>query len=121
MDADNQFTTLNQCGFVDAAEWRCGSGMGGCIGCSRVEELHGLRRYGGGGVDCVLRCCGGALGFEGGRGLRISEESAAWTDGGEVDKALFSSPRNTKSFQDSPSHRILRHMHEALNIDENKN
>ena len=26
-----------------------------------------------------------------------------------------------KIFQDSPSHRILRHMHEALNIDENKN
>ena len=25
-----------------------------------------------------------------------------------------------KSFQDSPSHRIVRHMHEALNIDENK-
>jgi hypothetical protein len=36
-------------------------------------------------------------------------------------KALFTSPRNPKSFQDSPSHRILRHMHEALNIDENKN
>jgi len=27
----------------------------------------------------------------------------------------------SKIFQDSPSHRILRHMHEALNIDENKN
>jgi len=26
-----------------------------------------------------------------------------------------------KIFQDSPSHRILRHLHEALNIDENKN
>jgi len=26
-----------------------------------------------------------------------------------------------KIFQDSPSHRILRHMHEVLNIDENKN
>jgi hypothetical protein len=26
-----------------------------------------------------------------------------------------------KKFQDSPSHRILRHMHGALNIDENKN
>jgi len=35
--------------------------------------------------------------------------------------ALFSSPRNPKSFQNSLSHRILRHMHEALNIDENKN
>jgi len=36
-------------------------------------------------------------------------------------KALFSSPQKTKTFQDSPSHRILRHMHGALNIDENKN
>jgi len=26
-----------------------------------------------------------------------------------------------KSFQDSPSHRILRHMHKSLNINENKN
>jgi len=26
-----------------------------------------------------------------------------------------------KNFQDSPSHRILRHMHGALNIHENKN
>jgi len=34
---------------------------------------------------------------------------------------LFSSPRKPKSFQDSPSHRILWHMHETLNIDENKN
>jgi len=36
-------------------------------------------------------------------------------------KALFSSPQKAKSFQDSPSHRILRHMHESLNIDESKN
>jgi len=36
-------------------------------------------------------------------------------------KALFSSPQKAKSFQDSPSHRILRHMHEALNIDKSKN
>jgi len=35
-----------------------------------------------------------------------------------LSKALFSSPRIPKSFQDSPSHRILRHMYEALNIDE---
>jgi hypothetical protein len=27
----------------------------------------------------------------------------------------------TKNYQDSLSHRILRHMHETLNIDENKN
>jgi len=40
---------------------------------------------------------------------------------GTENRALFSSPRNPKNFQDSPSHRILRHMHEALNIDENKN
>jgi len=33
--------------------------------------------------------------------------------------ALFSSLRNPKNFQDSPSHRILRHMHEALNINKN--
>ena len=36
-------------------------------------------------------------------------------------KALFSSPKNLKNFQDFPSHRILRHMHGALNTDENKN
>jgi len=36
-------------------------------------------------------------------------------------KALFSSPQKSKTFQDFPSHRILRHMHEAQNIDENKN
>ena len=35
--------------------------------------------------------------------------------------ALFSSPKKAKSFQDFSSHRILRHMHEALNIDESKN
>jgi hypothetical protein len=29
--------------------------------------------------------------------------------------------RNLKSFQDFSSHRILRHVYEALNIDENKN
>ena len=36
-------------------------------------------------------------------------------------EALFTSPQNPKTFQDSPSHRILGHMHEALDIDENKN
>jgi len=36
-------------------------------------------------------------------------------------KVLFSSPQNSKKIQDFLSHRILRHMHEALNIDENKN
>ena len=36
-------------------------------------------------------------------------------------KALFSSPWKPKSFQDFPSHRILWHMHETLNINENKN
>jgi hypothetical protein len=35
--------------------------------------------------------------------------------------ALFSSPQKLKKFQDSLSHQILRHMNEALNIDENKN
>ena len=34
---------------------------------------------------------------------------------------MFSSPEKVKSFQDSPSHQILRHIHEALNIDESKN
>ena len=29
--------------------------------------------------------------------------------------------KTQKSFQDYSSHRILRHMHEALNIDESKN
>ena len=36
-------------------------------------------------------------------------------------EALFSSPRKPKNFQDFLSHRILWHMHEILNIDENKN
>ena len=36
-------------------------------------------------------------------------------------RALFSSPWKPKSFQDFPSHRILWHMHETLNIDEKKN
>ena len=35
--------------------------------------------------------------------------------------SLFSSPQKPKTFQDSLSHRILRHMHAVLNIDENKN
>jgi len=35
--------------------------------------------------------------------------------------ALFSSCQKPKSFQDFPSHRILRHIHEILNIDKNKN
>jgi hypothetical protein len=37
-----------------------------------------------------------------------------------IHKALFSSLWKPKNFQDSPSHRIFRHMHETLNIDENK-
>jgi len=37
-------------------------------------------------------------------------------DGSKLRPCLVS-----KKFQDSPSHRILRHMHEALNIDKNKN
>jgi len=32
-------------------------------------------------------------------------------------KALFSSPQKTKTFQDFSSHRILQHIHGALNID----
>jgi len=35
--------------------------------------------------------------------------------------ALFSSPQKVKIFQDSPSQQILEHMHEALDIDKNKN
>ena len=34
-----------------------------------------------------------------------------------VFEALISSPRKPKSFQNFLSHQILRHMHEALNID----
>jgi len=34
-------------------------------------------------------------------------------------QALFSSRQKPKTFQNSPSHRILRHMHKALNIVEN--
>ena len=36
-------------------------------------------------------------------------------------KALFSSQKNLQNFSYSPSHRIFRHMHGVLNIDENKN
>ena len=36
-------------------------------------------------------------------------------------KALFSSPKKPKTFQDFPSHRILRQMHGASKIDKNKN
>jgi len=36
-------------------------------------------------------------------------------------QALFSSPQKLKTFQDSPSHRMLRHMHGTLNIVENEN
>jgi hypothetical protein len=36
-------------------------------------------------------------------------------------KALFTSNPKHKIFQDSSSHRIFRHMHGVLNIDENKN
>jgi hypothetical protein len=32
-------------------------------------------------------------------------------------KALFSSQKILQNFLDFPSHRIFRHMHEALNID----
>jgi len=44
-----------------------------------------------------------------------SYEDMKWDEA----KALFSSHQNPKSFQDSPSHRILRYMHESLNIDKN--
>jgi len=36
-------------------------------------------------------------------------------------KALFSSSKKLKKIQDSPSHRILRHIYKTLNIDKNKN
>jgi len=36
-------------------------------------------------------------------------------------EALFSSLQKPKKFQDSSSHRILRHMHKALNIGESNN
>ena len=36
-------------------------------------------------------------------------------------EALFTSTQNPKFFQNFPSHRIFRRMHEVLNIDENKN
>jgi hypothetical protein len=32
-------------------------------------------------------------------------------------KGRFSSQKILQNFSDSPSHRIFRHMHEALNID----
>ena len=36
-------------------------------------------------------------------------------------KALFSSQKILQNFSHSPSHQILRHMHEVLNIDKNNN
>jgi len=36
-------------------------------------------------------------------------------------KALFSSQKILQNFSDFLSHRIFRHMHGVLNIDENKN
>jgi len=36
-------------------------------------------------------------------------------------KVLFSSQQKFKKIQNFPSHQILRHMHEALNINKNKN
>jgi len=35
-------------------------------------------------------------------------------------QALFTFQKILQNFSDSPSHRIFRGMHEALNIDENK-
>jgi len=39
----------------------------------------------------------------------------------QATKALFSSQKILQNFSDSSSHRIFRHMHGVLNIDENKN
>jgi hypothetical protein len=39
----------------------------------------------------------------------------------EIGADFNASLQKPKSFQDFPSHRILRHMHGVLNIDENKN
>jgi hypothetical protein len=36
----------------------------------------------------------------------------------EKTMAMFSSQKILQNFSDSPSHRIFRHIHEALNIDE---
>jgi len=36
-------------------------------------------------------------------------------------KALFRYIQKPKTLQDSPSHRILRHMHEILNVDKKNN
>ena len=38
-----------------------------------------------------------------------------------VSRPCLVHPKTKKTFQDSLSHQILRHMHEALNIYENKN
>jgi len=48
-------------------------------------------------------------------GLNFVEEGPKWI------KALFRSLQKPKNFQDSSSHRILRRMHEVLNINDNKN
>jgi hypothetical protein len=40
---------------------------------------------------------------------------------GKLARALFSSARKPKNFQDFSPHQIFRHIHETLNIYENKN
>ena len=50
---------------------------------------------------------------------RLDEWSLSWATGLEMSESGPCLVR--KIFKDSPSHRILRHMHGALNIHENKN
>jgi len=54
------------------------------------------------------------------KGSRCAVCRCAWPYP-DMNLGQFSFHRNLKSFQDFSSHRILRYMHEALNIDENKN
>jgi len=70
--------------------------------------------------DLLLGRCGAAVSQDDfGQSTGGSIHSARPVDG--APGALFSSPQKAKSFQDSPSHRILHHMHRVLNINENKN
>jgi hypothetical protein len=52
-----------------------------------------------------------------GASTRFSMECLHSTECKFFTKVLFSSQKFLQNFSDSPSHRIFRHMHEALNID----
>jgi len=75
---------------------------------------------------CFLRCpglsppdTGGSQGI-GSTFTQIVVEYILTSPDLKLAKALFSSQKILQNFSDSPSHRIFRHMHGVLNIDEKK-